>query len=359
MSHEIRAPLNNILGFSEQLKTSPGEHPEKYLDGIITSAELMLSTVNQILDLSKLEAGKMTYNRDIFSPYKAIEKAGGIMVLRAREKKLMLNLHLPTKEDILVEGDSFHLTQVMINLIDNAIKYTDKGEVNVSAHVKPEASGYKAYIEVADTGMGIPSDKVDEIFNEFERLDENDKRRWKPGTGLGLPIAQKVIEQQGGRIYVKTTSSKGTVFAIELPYSTPDHKMAAPPVTYAQPKLLSGKTLLLADDDNLSILLIMAMFKNHDITIISAKNGQEALEIVLNSKIDLILTDINMPILSGADFIRQLRAKPTVANIPVIAVTANVMANDVKKIEKDGFNSIIFKPFKQNELIEKVSSFLK
>jgi len=359
MSHEIRAPLNNILGFAEQLNISPEENHEKYLSAISTSAELMLSTVNQILDFSKLESGKMSFSSENFSPYKAIETAASTLVLRAKEKKLMLNLHLPVKEDIIVSGDEFRLKQIIVNLVDNAIKYTEKGEINVRAHIKADGDVFRTYIEVADTGIGIPADRLEDIFNEFERLEENGNRRWQPGTGLGLPIVRMVIEQQGGIIYIKQSSEKGTVFVIELPYNTPTKKMsisAEPSISYS---IKPGKTILLADDDAFSILLISALCKKYNINLISAENGQVALDMVLTNNFDLILTDINMPVLSGLDFTQKLRNTPAIATIPVIAVTANVMIDDVKRMTEAGFSEILFKPFRENDFIEKISLFLQ
>ncbi len=359
MSHEIRAPLNNILGFAEQLKNSPDENREKYLAAINTSAELMLSTVNQILDFSKLESGKMVFNKENFSPFNAIENAAGTMILRARDKKLMLNLHLPAEEDVKVNGDKFKLEQIIVNIIDNAIKYTDKGEIKVSASVKPSADGYRAFIEVADTGIGIPSDKVTDIFNEFERLEDNGDRRWKPGTGLGLPIAKMVIEQQGGKIYVKETSDKGTIFAIELPYNKPTHEMVknAEPI---KPAIIPpGKTILLADDDAFSILLITTICNKHNIKVITAENGQVAFAKASENGFDLILTDINMPVLSGIDFTRKIRNTPAVSSIPIIAVTANVMNEDLRRLNDAGFSEVLYKPFRESEFIEKIRVFLQ
>ncbi len=358
MSHEIRAPLNNIMGFTEQLRSAPAENQDKYLTAIHTSADLMLSTVNQILDFSSLEAGKMSFDRITFHPFKAIQSAAGTMILMARNKNLKLSLQLPAMEDIKVSGDEFRLKQVIVNLIDNAVKYTEAGEISVRASLIPYGEGYQLYLEIADTGMGIPANKVNDIFNEFERLEENESRRWKPGTGLGLPIARKVIEQQGGKIYVKETSEKGSVFAVELPYARPreqESSVAKPGLSHTIP---AGKTILLAEDDSFSILLIKTICKKHHIRVISAENGQIAFELLSQNKIDLILTDINMPVLSGLDFTRKLRATEGIASIPVIAVTASVMNDDVERMKSAGFSEILFKPFRENEFIEKISLFL-
>lgn len=359
MSHEIRAPLNNILGFAEQLKFAPDDNNEMYLNAINTSAELMLSTVNQILDFSKLEAGKMSFITEIFSPYKAIEIAAGTMVLRAREKNLMLNLHIPFKEDVLVAGDDFRLKQVMVNLIDNAIKYTNKGEINIHASVKPEGEKLIARIEISDTGIGIPAEKVSDIFNEFERLETEGDRRWKAGTGLGLSIVRMVIEQQGGRIYVKSTSERGTCMAVEIPYSKPLQMKPSVNRAFNAPSIPPGKTILLADDDHFSVMLVTSICKRHNITVIPAENGQQALELAMKKEIDLILTDINMPVLSGIDLTLKLKSNPQLASTPVIAVTANVMAEEVAHISQAGFNEILTKPFREKEFIEKISLFLQ
>lgn len=358
LSREIRSPLNNVIGFSEQLKETHAENHENYLSAISTSAEQMSNALNQIFDFSLLEEGKMKFSSTTFSPYKAIEAAGGTLINKAKAKKLMLNLHLPTKEDILVSGDEKRLKQVITNLIDNAIELTEKGEINLHANVSPQGNGYRLFVEIADSGKGIPADELNNLFKGSEKSGDLDKNQEKYGTGLALIISKKIIDLLDGKIYIKKASEKGTVFALEIPYSKPTAEMARKSTGSAELKIPSGKTILLADDDALSILLISKICKKHNINVITADNGQVAYNLALKNKIDLILTDIRMPMLEGHDFVKKIRITPEIAAIPVIAVTASLMDEDETQLTDAGFNEILFKPFKEKDLIEKISLFL-
>lgn len=359
MSHELRAPLNNITGFSEQFPNATAEEKPLFIDAIATSANIMLSTVNQILDYSKLESGKASILNINFSPYTVIEKAASTMLIKARNKKLMLNLHIPTKEDIKVYGDDIKLQQIVINLIDNAIKYTLKGEINITAKVIPSNDDYKLYLEVADTGIGIPENKIDAVFNEFERLEEEGSRRWETGTGLGLAITKRTVEFLNGKIYIKESSKKGTVFAIEIPYLKT--KVLETPESQISRNNRLQKTdysILFVDDDPFSTLLIKSICKRNNILVYFAENGKSAIDMIEQNIYNLVLTDINMPVMNGIEMTKEIRKISKFALLPIIATTANVMPEDVNQILSSGINDVIFKPFTEKDILEKIEKFL-
>lgn len=359
MSHELRAPLNNITGFSEQFQNATTEEKSKYLEAISTSANIMLETVNQILDYSKLESGKVVVTKSNFNPYEIIEKATSTLLLKAKNKKLMLNLHLPTKENHKVNGDEIKLQQIVINLVDNAIKYTEKGEINVYGKLKSNNDDYILMLEIADTGIGIPAEKFQDVFNEFERIEEDGDRRWETGTGLGLAITKRTVELLKGRIYIKESSKSGTIFAIEIPYSKsqPTVMTESKPTNYKSDSLL-GKLVLIVDDDPFSTMLIGSICKRNGIIMHSAENGKIAIEKIISENYSLILTDINMPVMNGIEMTRELRKQARFANLPIVATTANVMDEDVKLIIDSGANDVVFKPYTEKDIISKIQRFL-
>lgn len=360
MSHELRAPLNNITGFSEQFQNATEAEKPVFMEAITTSANIMLSTVNQILDYSKLESGKAIVNNLNFSPYQIIEKASSTLLLKARNKKLMLNLHLPTKDEIIVYGDDVKLQKIVINLIDNAIKYTNFGEINVTAILEPKNDTYRLFLEVSDTGIGIPEDKQDAIFNEFERIEEDGERRWETGTGLGLAITKRTIELLHGKINIKKSTKNGTIFTIEIPYEKPQLMKTTDIQCITTPTLsVSNKCILLVDDDPFSTLLIGVICKRNGIIIHTAENGKIALEMIKQNDFNLVLTDINMPVMSGIEMTRELRKIEKFATLPIIATTANVMADDVKYILSSGANDVIFKPYTEKDIIATINAHVE
>jgi len=359
MNYDIREPLTSIIGFAEQLKNSPGENSDKYIAAISSAATQIELSANQLFDFSKLEKGIMIFNQDTFSPYKAIQAAGATMIQKARDKKLMLNLHLPTKEDVLVSGDEFRLKQIVTSLIDYAIDNTEKGEINVTATVKSLDKGYTANIEIADTGTRFPAGNPESIFSIFEPTREQWSLSLNPGTSLSLPITKKIIDNLGGTISIKESIHKGTIFDIQLHYTKPIKKMTSSNISASNIKTLTGKTILLVDDDALCLLLFSTICKKYGIIVLSASNGTVALDIAGKNTIDLILTDIYMPVLSGPELLQKLRAIPGLAKTPVIAVTGNVMIGETERLTEAGFNEILYKPFREKDFIEKISLFLQ
>lgn len=359
MSHELRAPLNNITGFLQEYNKAAVADQPKYLEAIGTSANIMLSTVNQILDYSKLKSGKMPMLDRNFRPAEVLEKTVNTLLIKAKHKKLMLNLIIRPKEDIVVHGDDISLQHIVINLVDNAIKYTHQGEVSVDMDIKPEGQGYRMFLQVKDTGIGIPADKLKDVFNEFERLEEDGDRRWETGTGLGLAITKQMVGLQKGRIYIKESSPSGTTFVIEIPYQ---RKLAkeAPAETNGNSAIPNGRkyNVLLVDDDPFSTLLLKSIFKRNNLTLFTADNGLEAINLCDNKDIHLVLTDINMPVMNGIDMAKRLRADKRFSELPIIATTASALESDMSEILDSGINEVVSKPFLEKDLIDKLRKYL-
>jgi signal transduction histidine kinase len=362
MSHEIRSPLNNIIGFAEQLNTEKlTEDQRNSLHGISTSSELLLLTVNQILDFSTLESGKMRFNCHNFNPCKVIEEVIATNALRVRQKKLALRSLFRMDDSTIVCGDAFRLKQVIINLVDNAIKYSDSGDITIQASVEVnQENKCMLKVQVADHGIGIPEDQLSNVFIEFNRIEETGIRPWQAGTGLGLPICKRIIEQQDGNIEVMSIAGQGTIFSFEIPYDLPEQKQEAQ-IIKAEVQdfsVLKGMNILLAEDDEFNRLLVSKVCRKHGIVLSTACDGLSALDLFNKQVFDLVLTDVNMPGMDGFELtssIRNMKEKHK-SKIPVLAVTANVMERELNQIIDSGMNGYILKPFREKELLGKILS---
>ena len=364
MSHEIRAPLNNIIGFTDLLNEEDlTSEQRKSMDGIASSSELLLATVNQILDFARLEAGKMSFIAQNFNPFEIIADVLKTNSPRAKKKKLVLKATFPENQVASVCGDPVRLKQVITNLVDNAIKYSDHGEITISAILEslPDNT-FHLKSQVSDQGIGIPEDQLDNIFVEFTRIEDLNPRTWQAGTGLGLPICKRIIEQQNGTLHVSSKPGEGTVFTLLIPYQAPvDSLSSANEETESRDfSFLAGTRILLAEDDEFSTFLIEKIFSRYKIQFHPVTDGSTAFSALTGQHFDLVLTDINMPGMDGFEFIRKVRglANPIKASTPVLAVTANVMDADLRKIMESGMNGYVFKPFREMDLIKSIASII-
>lgn len=358
MSHEIRTPLNAILGFSEQLKsTQLDEGQRSYLKALTSSSEHLLDTVNDILDFSKIEAGQMNIEQVPLVLSDLIEEVCHNLKIKAIAKNIGLEYASPSERQGLL-GDPFRLRQILINLINNAIKFTDQGTVTVSSELAEVASGKMiATITVKDTGIGISEEKISEIFEDFNQADISPTRRYE-GTGLGLAICKKLVELHGGTITATSTPGKGSIFSVVLPFhkgSIPEEQPQLDPVF--NQAALRDKVILVVEDDDFNIQLIQLILNKWEMDFDVAKNGKEALAKIAGRRYDLILTDIQMPELSGVEMAQHVRKldDPIKASTPIIAITANVMQDDLNHYLKLGIDDYLTKPFKEKELLSKLA----
>lgn len=361
MSHEIRTPMNAILGMGNQLaKTALNEKQGFYLNTIKTAAENLLVIINDILDLSKIEAGKLTLEKIGFKPKKVSENAIVVLAHKAEEKGLrLINAFYDEKLSDILIGDPYRLNQVMLNLISNAIKFTEKGAVEVSWLVVKDLNNSQLIrISVADTGIGMEKEFVSKLFDKFSQEYESVTRNYG-GTGLGMSICKELVELMDGHIQVASEKGKGTVVSFEIEFSKgtkddiPEKKSVNSHVTN---NFLNGKTILITDDNQMNRLLASTILKNHGADIVEATNGEEAIQIVKTENPDLVLMDIQMPVMNGYDATRALRNMG--CQIPVIALTANAVRGENENCINAGMNDYMAKPFKEEDFLKIISSWL-
>lgn len=357
MSHEIRTPLNSILGFSEQLENSLLNDAQKeQIVAIRQSSRTLLSIVNDVLDLSKFETGNVNLHTTNFYPEKTIKHVvSSIQVLAAR-KNLTLVCTCEMDGEFRLAGDEYRLKQVLINLINNAIKFTELGRVTVHAKLLSSV----LMVEVSDTGRGIAKEHLEHIFNEFTQINKASDNERHNGSGLGLAICKKIVEAQGGRVNVTSVIGKGSVFSFQIPYlpfqgalETDVQKQIKPTIDISA---FASKTLLIAEDDKMNIKLISTILKKWGIAFDVVESGKQAFESFEKNSYDMILTDIHMPDGDGISLTKLIREYPNQlkSQVPILAITANAMQKDLDDYKSIGMNDHIVKPFSEEKLFEKI-----
>jgi signal transduction histidine kinase/CheY-like chemotaxis protein len=363
MSHEIRTPMNAVLGFAELLEQSNGLNSEqaRFLQAIKSGAKNLLQIINDILDLSKIEAGKMEITAEPFDIKLFMEDLKSLFSNISKTKDIKFCIQYPNDMPPIWILDELRLRQIFINLISNAFKFTEIGSVTVNAivnHHDPEKQILDVTLNVLDTGIGIASKDLHKIFQDFEQSDNQDNRKYG-GTGLGLAISKKLALAMGGEITMQSELGKGTQCSIHfsaVPYDTTPilHQSISEEITYN----FKPATILAVDDIDLNLALISARLLNYPFKILEALNGEEALEKLSKHKVDLILLDLQMPIMDGYELKRILLENEQYKNIPVIVLTAALLETDIAKLEGLGFNAVLGKPLSSKELLNCLSKFL-
>jgi len=366
MSHEIRTPLNAVIGFSEQLGMSRlnAEQTEQ-INAISNSSKMLLEVVNEILDFSKYETGKMAFEQQPFMLEEALNDVFTSLHIQAFKKGLSLRKSFLFDDELCFRGDMLRLKQVVMNLMGNAIKFTPSGEVLLQVMVIPGKNN-KAILKVRikDTGIGIKKQDLPSIFDEFSQVSDAQRVTRHKGTGLGLAICKKIVELQGGRIKVISEPKKGSVFSFEIPFEMADKKDCAVKVQMTEEELrnrVSGVKVLLAEDNQLNVLLAKTILKKWNISCDVGFNGQEAFTLFEDNAYDIVLTDIQMPIMGGLELISLIRQNINIvkASIPIITCTANVLKEDRDIYYQAGANDIVLKPFVERDLMEEIATHIK
>ena len=361
MSHEIRTPLNAILGFINLLqKKDLDKESAEYVDTVRRSSENLLNIVNDILDLSKIEAHMMRVETAPFSIRGLIHSVQNMFVSKTNEKNIALAAETdPTLPDIL-EGDATKLTQVLINLIGNAIKFTHGGKITVKITNEGIQDGnVLTGIAISDTGIGIDADKLGHIFERFRQAEDSVNRNYG-GTGLGLTIVHELITLQKGTIRVESEPGKGTTFYVQLPYRIAPQEQAneAEMQNMAEAADFSALKLLVAEDNEINQKLIKHLFRNWNLAYDMVSNGNQAIEALKATQYDLVLMDIQMPEKDGYTATQEIRGTLGVTT-PIIAMTAHAFAGEREKCLSYGMNDYISKPIKENKLHELIARFAK
>lgn len=364
MSHEIRTPLNAIQGFTEQLlQTSLQGNQQEYLQAVQQSSEHLLATVNDILDFSKIEVGKLAIEKIPFQPQKILEEVHTLLKLKASEKNLAFNYFVDEDCPKNLIGDPFRLKQILFNLVGNALKFTESGSVFITCKSRKAFSSPKRVIlsiEVKDTGVGISKQNIEKIFEGFQQADSSTTRQFG-GTGLGLTICKNLVELQQGVLLVESEEGKGSTFTINIPYelSTVEAEGTRRPHTVNTAMAIQGTNILIVDDDDLNLLLLNTILSKHGAITVQAKSGMAGIEKIKEQSFDLIITDIQMPQMSGFEFAKALR-RPDSGSIetPIIGLSAHVTHKEKQLANKAGITEMLSKPFKETFLLERIIAIL-
>lgn len=363
MSHEIRTPMNAILGFSEILSKRIKDPSQiDYLASIQSSGKTLLMLINDILDLSKIESGKMEFSYEPSNIKKLIQDLVGMFRIKIQEKNLQLNVIISEDVPNALNIDELRINQILINLINNSLKFTEKGyiEIEVLSQNKSDES-LDLLISVEDTGIGIPKKHHEKIFQAFDQMDKQDNKKYG-GTGLGLAITQQIVNQMNGRIELISEVGEGSVFTIifkDVKISETEIKDEERIEIDYDTIQFDESTVLIVDDIKTNRDVLKGYMSDYNIHMIEAENGQDAIKALEKHKPDLVFLDLRMPVMDGYEANEIIKKNPGWANIPIVAITASAFSKDEKKIIKLGFSDYIRKPAGLTDILNVLKKYLK
>ncbi|MCK9216424.1 MAG: response regulator [Firmicutes bacterium] len=361
MSHEIRTPMNGIVGFLQLLENSGvNKEQQEYIDMMKESADTLLNVINDILDVSKIEAGKIELENIDFNLRKTVENAVIPLSVKANEKGLNINILFRNEVPECVKGDPIRIKQIIINLVGNAIKFTEEGEVYVEVDIckKGDKKDYITFT-IKDTGMGMTQKTLDRLFTPFMQGDSSSTKEFE-GTGLGLTICKAYIEAMKGKLEVESKIDKGTTFTFVLPFDkSKKNGEQNPEIDF---DIFKGKKVMVVDDNETNRVIAKIYLQEVGCMVTTAKSADEAIGMIFKKSdkpIDAVLVDYDMPGMDGIDFSSALKAIDTTKSIPLILISSIGGKNEIKKAKEKGFIGYLTKPYKRNELIKCIAKAIK
>jgi CheY-like chemotaxis protein/nitrogen-specific signal transduction histidine kinase len=364
MSHEIRTPMNAVIGFTNlAMECQNPEEQRGYLSQIQDSSKSLLGILNDILDLSKIEAGQMSFENTVFNLAALLHSLNRMFSLRAQEKGLEFILIRDEKIPNLLLGDQLRLRQILTNLLGNSLKFTRHGKVTLEVQAAPLSDSRIALnISVQDTGIGMTAEQTANLFQAFMQADNTITRRFG-GTGLGLNISRNLAKLMGGDIVVESTPGSGSIFKLQITLTVPDasqieayNKELHTNAQEFQDNVgdLRGKRVLLAEDNRVNQVLAGHILKKLGMVMEIANNGKEAIEKLQNGHYDIVLMDIQMPVMGGLEATRFIRQDARFARLPIVAMSAGVTLDEQEKCTRVGMTGFIGKPIDTAQLTNKL-----
>lgn len=363
VSHEIRTPLNAVNGFTELLSSMIVAPKQKsYLSAIKAASNNLLVLINDILDLSKIEVGQLQIAHAPVDIREIAVELQEIFQLPLQDKGLELEVHVDETVPAYFFGDENRLRQILLNLVGNALKFTDTGFIKLSVHTCNKQRGKETLqIVVEDSGIGIAQENITVIFQPFKQIDGKSTRR-RQGTGLGLSICKHLVEAMHGELHVSSSPNVGSIFRVTLPgvRSCPASTCAqeAPAQTTLLDSSFKGKKVLAVDDDAINRMLLKEILTNHSVEVMLAENGKEALELLVCENFDLVILDIQMPVMDGFETVKRIRANSSTQHIPVIGLTASMWSEVEKNDLLHKFSGCLSKPIGKEDLMNAIVEHL-
>lgn len=360
MSHEIRTPMNALLGFTNLLQRKQlDEEAAGYVQTIQKSGENLLMIINDILDLSKIEAGMMRIEEAPFSIRGLVHSVETMFSGKLKEKGIRLVTHVDASLPDTLEGDAVRLTQILINLLGNALKFTEQGTISIDiSNEGATGNSILTGIRVSDTGIGIEKEKLVQIFDRFQQAEDSMTRKYG-GTGLGLSIVKDLVDLQNGKIAVQSETGKGTVFTIQIPYILSKEQVSTSkylPSSSIQNSNFKNITILVVEDNEMNQSLVTHLFNSRQLLFDMANNGKEAIDLLQRKSYSLVLLDIQMPEMDGYSTAREIRDTLKL-DTPIIAMTAHAFPGEREKCISYGMNEYISKPIREERLFELIATF--
>ena len=363
MSHEIRTPMNAIMGMSHLVKSTPlSEKQRYYINKIDISTQMLMSIINDILDYSKIESGKMLLDNTVFLLDDLIVYVIDSVSIKAKQKHIELSTIIESNVPRRLVGDSLRLGQILLNLVSNAVKFTETGDIRVKIELNHQMENLVSlHFSVSDTGIGLSPQQIDRLFQPFSQADSSITRKYG-GTGLGLSICKQLAGLMNSEIQVSSIEGKGSVFSFDLTLSIAPEKLTDANSMIKHKDTTSPhykhQRVLLVEDNEINREVVIELLTSMDLEVMIASNGQEGLELAKNKHFDLILMDIQMPVMDGITATQHIRAEKSLQSIPIIAMTANAMTSDYEKSIAAGMNDHLSKPIEMDKLIATLNRWL-